>query len=214
MIVTPFEPLAGGDGGEFLASGLTAGLIADLMRFDGMQVFAGSHGSQGVAELPPAASSVSSSSCLAPSIADRSGRVTARLIDGHSQQILWSESYDRALTARDILDVQTELSGAIVGRLAQVYGVITAAATSGLRRTRPETLFAYDCVQRAFAYRRTFAPEEYPPVRACLEEAVRRDPGYAGAWAMLAFAHLDAARYGLVEPAAQAGELDAGLAAA
>ena len=51
-------------------------------------------------------------------------------------------------------------------------------------------------------------------MRACLEEAVRRDPGYAGAWAMLAFAHLDAARYGLVEPAARPGELDAGLAAA
>jgi tetratricopeptide (TPR) repeat protein len=54
----------------------------------------------------------------------------------------------------------------------------------------------------------------YPPVRACLEESVRRDPGYAGAWAMLAFAHLDAARFGLVEPAARPGELDAGLAAA
>ena len=31
-----------------------------------------------------------------------------------------------------------------------------------------------------------------------------REPGYADAWAMLAFAHLDAARYGLVEPAAKA----------
>ena len=69
-------------------------------------------------------------------------------------------------------------------------------------------------MQRAFAYRRTFAKELYPPVRACLEEAVRRDPGYADAWAMLAFAHLDAARYGLVEPAARPGEMAAGLEAA
>jgi tetratricopeptide (TPR) repeat protein len=51
-------------------------------------------------------------------------------------------------------------------------------------------------------------------VRSCLEEAVRREPGYADAWAMLAFAHLDAARYGLVEPAARAGEMAAGLEAA
>ena len=75
-------------------------------------------------------------------------------------------------------------------------------------------MFAYDCVQRAFAFRRTFDLEAYPTVRACLEEAVRRDPNYAGAWAMLAFAHMDAARFELVDPPARPGELDAGLAAA
>ena len=215
VIVLPFEPLSGGEDGRLLASGLTNGLIVDLMRFDGMQVFAGLPSSQGRAELPPAAAE-------APAYVVAGGveraptrvRVTARLSDRDSLQVLWSRTYDRALTATDIFDVQADLSAAIVGQLAQVYGVITAAATSGLRRTRPETLFAYDCVQRAFAYRRTFAMELYPSVRACLEEAVRRDAGYAGAWAMLAFAHLDAARYGLVEPAARAGELDAGLAAA
>ena len=75
-------------------------------------------------------------------------------------------------------------------------------------------MFAYDCVQRAFAFRRTFDLKAYPAVRACLEEAVQRDPGYAGAWAMLAFAHLDAARFELVDAPARPGELDAGLAAA
>ena len=40
MVVVPFEPLTGGEGGQLLASGLTNGLIADLMLFDGMQVFA------------------------------------------------------------------------------------------------------------------------------------------------------------------------------
>ena len=215
VVVLPFEPLSGGEDGRLLASGLTNGLIVDLMRFDGMQVFAGLPSGQGRAELPPAAAE-------APAYVVAGGverepdrvRVTARLSDRDSLQVLWSRTYDRALTTTDIFDVQADLSAAIVGQLAQVYGVITAAATSGLRRTRPETLFAYDCVQRAFAYRRTFAMELYPSVRACLEEAVRRDPGYAAAWAMLAFAHLDAARYGLVEPAARAGELDAGLAAA
>ena len=102
----------------------------------------------------------------------------------------------------------------IVGRLAQPYGVIAEAATRRLSQGRPETLTAYDCVQRALAYRRTFAEGLYPAVRSCLEEAVQHDPGYADAWAMLAFAHLDAARYGLVEPAARPSEMAAGLAAA
>jgi TolB-like protein len=78
---------------------LTAGVIADLMRFDGMQVFAGSPGSQEAAELPPAASGAPSYVVLGTVERgpDRA-RVTARLVDGHSQQILWSETYDRALT--------------------------------------------------------------------------------------------------------------------
>jgi tetratricopeptide (TPR) repeat protein len=49
---------------------------------------------------------------------------------------------------------------------------------------------------RGYAYRRTFAGEYYAPVLACLNEAVRRDPGYSEAWAMLGWMHLDAARFG------------------
>jgi TolB-like protein/Flp pilus assembly protein TadD len=208
-------PLGGGEGGKLLASGLTNGLIADLMRFDGMQVFAGPPGDQADARLPPAATGLPA--YLVGGSVERGAdrvRVTSRLTDGDSGQVLWSESYDRALTARDILDVQAELTGSIVGRLAPDYGVINQAAARQLARATPNTLFAYDCVQRAFAYRRTFAPELYPPVRACLEQAVRRDPGYAAAWAMLGFAHMDAARFGAVERTAMAGEMQAGLAAA
>ena len=133
--------------------------------------------------------------------------MTARLSERDSGRVLWSKSYDRALGTNAIFDVEAELTAAITDQLAQVYGVINAAAATQLRHDRPATLFAYDCVQRAFAYRRTFAKKLYPPVRACLEDAVRRDPNYAAAWAMLAFAHLDAARFGLVEPDARAGEL-------
>src|SRR5262249_50976698 len=145
-------------------------------------------------EIPPAAAG-SIAFIVAGTVQRESERVrvTARLTDRATSQVLWSQSYDRALTTPDILDLQAELSAAIVGHLAPAYGIITTAATERLTASRPASLFAYDCVQRAFGYRRAFAKELYPPARACLEESVRRDPGYAGAWAMLAFAHLDAA---------------------
>ena len=41
LVVVPFETSTGGESGRLLASGVTRGLIVDLMRFDGMQVFAG-----------------------------------------------------------------------------------------------------------------------------------------------------------------------------
>lgn len=215
LVVVPFQALSGGESGRLLANGLTNGLITDLMRFDGLHVFAAAPDGDGSAPLPGAAAS-------APAYVLTGGverepervRVTARLVERASGQVLWSQRYDEALTATTPFDVQDDISGGIATRLAQDYGVVNQAAARQLARALPATMFAYDCVQRAFAFRRTFAPRDYPPVRACLEEAVRRDPGYAGAWAMLAFAHMDAARFELVEPAARPGELDAGLAAA
>ncbi|MGD9511333.1 MAG: tetratricopeptide repeat protein, partial [Geminicoccaceae bacterium] len=215
LVIVPFQALSGGEGGRLLASGLTNGLITDLMRFDGLQVFAAAPDSDGSTPLPGAAAS-------APAYVLTGGvereperiRVTARLAERVSGQVLWSQRYDQALTAVTPFDVQDDIAGEIATRLAQEYGVVTQAASRQLARTLPETMFAYDCVQRALAFRRTFEPADYPPVRACLEEAVRRDPGYAGAWAMLAFAHMDAARFELVEPSARPVELDAGLAAA
>ncbi|HVI19158.1 MAG TPA: hypothetical protein VM712_12305 [Gaiellales bacterium] len=214
ILVLPFEVLAGGEGGQLLANGLTGGLITDLMQFDGLRVFAGQASQSGIA-LPPAAAGALAY-VISGSVEREPGRalVTARLTEQATGQVLWAQTYERPLTTVEIYDVRAELTAAIVGRLAQVYGVIAQAATRQLRQERPETLFAYDCVQQAFAYRRTSSMKTQPAAKACLEEAVRRDPSYAGAWAMLAFAHLDAARFGLVEPGARAGEIQAGLAAA
>jgi tetratricopeptide (TPR) repeat protein len=181
------------------------------MRFDAFRVFLGSPTSR--AESGPSAAVayvVSGSVERTPTRI----HVSARLTDRPTGQVQWSRSFERSLTTADILDVRAELSSGIVSHLAQPYGIVNTAAAARLSLARPETLFAYDCVQRAFAYRRTFAKEAYPPVRACLEEAVRRDPGYADAWAMLGFAHLDAARFGFVEETAKAGEMIAGLRAA
>ena len=215
VIVLPFQSLSGGEGGQLLANGLTNGLVNNLMRFDGLQVFASPTTSDSTMPLPRVAAGAPAYVVTGSVERDPDRvRVSARLTDRASAQVLWSQSYDQALIAAKLLDVQDDVAAGIASRLAQVYGVVNLAAARQLAQARPETMFAYDCVQRAFAFRRTFAPEAYPAVRACLEEAVRRDPDYAGAWAMLAFAHMDAARYELVEPSARPGELDAGLAAA
>ena len=215
LIVVPFQRLSEDESVQLLAAGLTRGLVTNLMRFDGLQVFAAPVGGNNEMPLPSAAGEapafmVTGSVQRGP---DRL-QVSATLTDRTSGRVLWSHAYDQVLTAANVLDVQDDVAAGIASSLAQVYGVVSSAATRQLAQARPETMFAYDCVQRAFAFRRTFDLEAYPIVRACLEEAVRRDPNYAGAWAMLAFAHMDAARYELVDAPARPGELDAGLAAA
>lgn len=215
VIVVPFQSLSGGDGGQLVATGLTNGLVNNLMRFDGLQVFASLTAGDSAMPLPRVAAGAPT--YVVSGAVERDPdrvRISARLTDRASAQVLWSQSYDQALIAAKLLDVQNDVAAGIASSLAQVYGVVNLAAARQLAQARPETMFAYDCVQRAFAFRRTFDLEAYPTVRGCLEEAVRRDPNYAGAWAMLAFAHMDAARLELVDAPARPGELDAGLAAA
>jgi TolB-like protein/Tfp pilus assembly protein PilF len=215
VIVQPFRSLSPGEDGRLLASGITGELIADLMRFDNLEVYAGAPPEPGEADMPPAAAErVAFVVTGGVQEEDPRFRVTVRLTDRATGQVLWSQRFDRDTKPADILDVQAEIAAGVASHLAQPYGIVTSAAAQRLGQAEPATMFAYNCVQRAFAFRVAFSRELYPPVRACLEESVRRDPGYADAWAMLAFAHLDAARFGLAPPAAKAGEMAAGLEAA
>ncbi len=60
----------------------------------------------------------------------------------------------------------------------------------------PESLSSYVCVLKGYAYRRDRQPTSLPEVEGCLAEAVRRDPYYPEAWAMLAIIDLDGYRWG------------------
>jgi tetratricopeptide (TPR) repeat protein len=100
------------------------------------------------------------------------------------------------LTPENLFEIQEQLAADLASELAQPYGIIQEVTAASFRRERPETLFAYECVLRAFDYRRTQGREKHAASRECLEEAVRRDPGYADAWAVLADHYLDEFRYG------------------
>lgn len=63
----------------------------------------------------------------------------------------------------------------------------------------PASLDGYFCVQRAQAFRRSFAGAEFAPSRACLQEAVTRDPLYAEAWAMLGWIDVMGSNFGYTD---------------
>lgn len=94
-----------------------------------------------------------------------------------------------------VFSLQEQLAADLASRLADPYGIINEVTADLFRRQRPETLSAYECVLRAFAYRRALDHALYDDSRACLEGAVRLDAGFANAWAPLAFAYLDAYRF-------------------
>jgi adenylate cyclase len=132
-------------------------------------------------------------------------RITAQLIDGVSGNHVWAERYDRDLN--DIFALQDEISEAIVKALKLK---LLPEEKKAIERRGTNSVEAYNLYLMARQYvvegnlgepRRTEAV-----IRLC-RRAIEIDPGYAGAWALIALAQM-------YERVVYGGTGDGGLAAA
>ena len=106
-------------------------------------------------------------------------RFTVQLVDTHTQQYVWSNTYERTLA--DAMTLQEEVAGEIAARLA---GKAAASAPKVLAPTSsPE---AYDFYLRAKLMQDSDAWNEALPL---LTEALARDPQFAAALTARAMSH-------------------------
>jgi TolB-like protein/class 3 adenylate cyclase/Tfp pilus assembly protein PilF len=112
-------------------------------------------------------------------------RVNVQLIKAANDSHLWADTFDRKLT--DIFSVESEVAKAIADQLrAKLTGqeeqVIAAKPTDDTE--------AYDAYLRGLAYslRTAATPANYLGAQKYLREAVRLDPKFALAWALLSLA--------------------------
>ncbi len=120
VAVLPLENLSDTPEQEFFADGLTESLITALAKIGGLRVISRTsimqykHVRQ---TLPQIARELSVDAIVEGSVR-RDGdrvRITAELIEGRTDQHLWTESYDRDL--RDILSLQSQVAAAIAGEI-------------------------------------------------------------------------------------------------
>ncbi|HEX3209387.1 MAG TPA: hypothetical protein VHQ91_08420 [Geminicoccaceae bacterium] len=189
-----------GSAGKILADGLTEQLISNLLLFPEFRVFSREASfSEAFAGDPADIRSRVHVDYLVQGSLRRDAsrlRVTARLIDARTGEFLWSRTYDRDLSAASAIAIEEDVAGGIASNLAAPYGAVSEAVLKGLHDRAPQTLSAYECVLKAFAYRWVGDPKQWPEQFACLEQAVHDDPTYADAWAMLALVRLDQFRWG------------------
>lgn len=109
-------------------------------------------------------------------------RITAQLIDGHSDRHLWSEHYDREL--KDVFAVQDEIAKAIVKALE--LSLSPAQQRSIRKLASTEDMDAYDFYLRG----RHFSERgDVDSGQKMFENAIKLDDGYALAWAGAADCH-------------------------
>jgi len=103
-------------------------------------------------------------------------RITAQLIDAHTDSHVWSQRYDRTLD--DIFAIQDEIATRVVDELrVELLGEVPR-----VHATDPE---AYELYLRARERARPGSTEAFAASNELYRQALEIDPGYADAWAQL-----------------------------
>jgi TolB-like protein/Tfp pilus assembly protein PilF/tRNA A-37 threonylcarbamoyl transferase component Bud32 len=189
IAVLPFENLSRNPDNAYFAEGIQDEILTRLSKIADLKVISRTstqHYKSTPTNLPDIARQLGVAHILEGSV-QKSGdavRVNVQLIKAASDSHLWADTYDRKLT--DMFSVESEVAKAIADQLqAKLTGreeqVIDAKPTDN-----PE---AYDAYLRGLAYSLKTANTSTNALGAqkYLKEAVRLDPKFALAWALLSY---------------------------
>ncbi len=196
LVIAPFVSFGNDHQAALYATGLTEELLTALPRFKEIKVF-GRETSKSLSpetEVARVRDELGARFLLkgAVRVAGNAVRVTARLLDTDTNEILWSQTYDDEIHTRDMFAIQSDVANKVATAVAQPYGVITQAIGA---KPPPNDLGSYGCTLPFYAYRAELSAVRHAEVRECLERAVDRFPAFATAWAMLSIIHLDEDRF-------------------
>ena len=227
VAVLPFLNLSADPENEYFADGITEDVIAQLSKIGDLRVIsrtsvmAFKRREQGAREI---AAQLNVATLLDGSVrhAGERVRIVAHLIEAATDRHLWSATYDRELS--DVFAIQTDVAVHIAGALE---AELTPRERTRLSRKPTENLEAYQLYLRGRHGMLKLSEKGFEATVGYLEQAIALDPGYAAAYATLAYAYVEAGlgvmgnvlepaeAYRLArEAAAKALELDPGLAEA
>jgi len=185
LAVLPFENLSGNAEQDYFADGMTEALITDLGQVHTLHVISRTSVMRYKSPQKPLRqiaqelrvdAIVEGSASLIGGVA----QVDVRLLYGATDRQLWSRRYKRDL--QNVLNLQTELAGAIVHEIDLTLTPQEQARLSGNARVNPEA--HEDYLKGNYLLRGT--PDQMLRAKEFFEEAIRADPNYAPAYAGLA----------------------------
>jgi len=191
IAVLPFENLSDDKSNAYFADGIQDEILTDLARIGALKVISRSsvmHYKSGVdRNLVKIGQELGVAHLLEGSVQriNNRVRVNAQLIDARTDAHLWAQTYDRDLA--DVFAIQSEIAKAIADQLKAKITGVEQKELSATPTSNPE---AYDAYLKGLAlYVRGFSSANLVGSTKSLEEAVRLDPSFAQAWALLARGH-------------------------
>jgi tetratricopeptide (TPR) repeat protein len=104
------------------------------------------------------------------------------LIDAITGTHLWADRFDGSL--EDVFELQDRVAISVAG---VIEPTLRQAEIERARRKRPDNLDAYDLYLRALPFAYTSMPEDADKALGYVEQAIRLDPGFAVAHAIIAW---------------------------
>ena len=189
IAVLPFLNLSGDREQEYFADGMVEDLVTGLARIRWLSVIARSStlAYKGAAvDVRRVGRELGVGYVLEGGVR-RAGarvRINAQLVDAATGAQVWAERFDGAL--EDVFDLQDQITEKVV---AIVEPNVQRSEIERSRRKRPENLDAYDLYLRAVPYTASQMPEDARVAMQYLQRALRLDPGYAAANALMAWCY-------------------------
>ena len=193
IAVLPFENLSEEKANAYFAAGIQDEILTRIARIGTLKVISSVSTKQyppRPTNLPEIGNQLGVANILEGSVQRAADQVhvNVQLISAATDEHLWAESYDRKLD--NIFGVEAEVATAVA---AALDAKLTAAEQQTLEQKPTNNPEAYDAYLRGIALNSD--PNNIEDMSTAIhafEEAVRLDPEFAAAWAMLAQMHSDA----------------------
>jgi TolB-like protein/Flp pilus assembly protein TadD/class 3 adenylate cyclase len=195
IAVLPFENRSEDKANAYFADGIQDEILTRLSKIADLKVISRTstqHYKSAPENLPEIGKQLGVAHVVEGSV-QKSGdavRVNAQLIKAANDSHLWAETFDRKVT--DIFSAETEIAKTIAD---QLRAKITGREEQVISVKPTEVPEAYDAYLRGLSFfvRGGNIPANALPAQKQLREAVRLDPKFAMAWALLC--RVDAAGY-------------------
>ena len=204
IAVLPFENLSRDPDNAYFAEGIQDEILTRLAAVRDLKVISRTSTAKYKSKpdnLKKVAQELGVSTILEGSVqkAGDKVRINVQLIKAASDSHLWAETFDRKLT--DIFSVESEVAKAIADRL---QAKLTGAEEQVIAAKPTDNTEAYNAYLRGLAYSLKTANTTANALNAqkYLREAVRLDPKFALAWALLSYVEARAYRTEFLQPTA------------
>jgi TolB-like protein/class 3 adenylate cyclase len=195
IAVMPFENLSRDPDNAYFADGIQDEILTRLSKIADLKVISRTstqHYKSAPENLPEIARQLGVAYVLEGSV-QKSGdavRVNVQLINAANDSHLWADTYDRKLT--DIFSVESDVAKAVAD---QLQAKLTGQEEQIIAAKPTENSEAYDAYLRGLAYTLKAGTSSANSLGAqkYLKEAMRLDPKFALAWALLSY--VDATGY-------------------
>jgi TolB-like protein/Flp pilus assembly protein TadD len=189
LAVLPFTNISADPEDEYFSDGMTEELISKLSRLHDLTVIARTSvmqykgAAKGIAEI---GRELQAGTILEGSVrkAGERLRITAQLVDVESQGHLWSQDYDR--TFDDVFAIQSDVAQQVAHALEIT---LQPTETRQLEKAGTADLEAYNAYLKGLYHFNTWSKEGLEKSIEYFQQAIARDPGFAKAYAAMAFAY-------------------------